>query len=250
VAVPYNVVILQRMNDTPLAWIVGGSRGIGFACAEALGAEGYALALSSKTKAALDSASEKLRSSGFDAAPFVCDITNEENVASAYREIKLAFGKAPDVLINSAGISPWSTFTETSTAEFDEVIAINTKGMFLTSREVLKDMYARKSGAIVQMLSVASIKGYKNGASYVASKFASLGFTNALREEAREHGVRVIAVFPGATETELWNEHQREKYHDRMMQPADIAQEIVSALKAPSRALVEEIVLRPIHGDL
>ena len=108
--------------------------------------------------------------------------------------------------------------------------------MFLTSREVIADMYARKSGAIVQILSVASIKGYKNGAAYVASKFASLGFTNALREEAREHGVRVIAVFPGATETELWNEHQREKYHERMMQPEDIAQEILTALKAPSRA--------------
>ena len=97
-------------------------------------------------------------------------------------------------------------------------LPINTKGMFLTSREVLADMYMRGNPEpFVQMLSVASIKGYKNGAAYVASKFASLGFTNALREEAREHGVRVIAIFPGATETVLWNEHQREKYHERMM---------------------------------
>ena len=238
------------MNDKPLAWIVGGSRGIGFACAEALGAEGYSIALSSKTKAALDASDLKLREHGIDVTPFTCDITKEENVTSTYSEIKRVFGRAPDVLINSAGISPWSTFTETSTAEFDEVLAINTHGMFLTSREVLADMYDRKSGAIVQILSVAALKGYKNGAAYVASKFASLGFTNALREEARKHGVRVIAVFPGATETELWSEHQREKYHERMMQPEDIAQEIVAALKAPARALVEEIVLRPIHGDL
>jgi short-subunit dehydrogenase len=238
------------MSYKPLVWIVGGSGGIGFACAESLGAEGYAIALSSKTKSALDTAAEKLHGSGFDAALFVCDITNEENVTSAYREIKRTFGHAPDVLINSAGISPWSTFTETSIEEFDEVLAINTKGMFLTSREVLADMYARRSGAIVQMLSVASIKGYKNGAAYVASKFASLGFTNALREEARQHGVRVIAVFPGATETELWSERQREKYHERMMQPEDIAQQIVVALNAPERALVEEIIMRPITGDL
>lgn len=238
------------MTHKPLAWIIGGSRGIGFACAEALGAEGYAIALLSKTKSALDASALKLREHGFDVTPFTCDITKEENVTLTYSEIKRVFGRAPDVLINSAGVSPWSTFTETSTAEFDEVIAINTKGMFLTSREVLADMYARRSGAIVQILSVAALKGYKNGAAYVASKFASLGFTNALREEARAHGVRVIAVFPGATETELWSERQREKYHDRMMQPADIAQEIVSALKAPSRALVEEIVIRPIMGDL
>jgi short-subunit dehydrogenase len=238
------------MNDKPLAWIVGGSRGIGFACAEALGAEGYAIALSSKIKASLDASDLKLREHGIDVTPFTCDVTKEENVASTYSEIKRVFGRAPDVLINSAGISPWSTFTETSTAEFDEVLAINTRGLFLTSRAVLADMYARGSGSIVQILSVAALKGYKNGAAYVASKFASLGFTNALREEARQHGVRVIAVFPGATETELWSEHQREKYHERMMQPEDIAKEIVSALKLPARALVEEIVLRPIHGDL
>ncbi len=238
------------MNDTPLAWIVGGSGGIGLACAEALGAEVYALALSSKTSTAIDAAREQLASRGFDAKPFVCDITSEQNVTSAYQEIKKTFGRTPDVLINSAGISPWSTFTETSPAEFDEVMKINTRGMFLTSRAMLPDMYARGSGAIVQILSVASLKAYKNGAAYVASKFASLGFTNALREEARQHGVRVIAVFPGATETPLWNEHQREKYHERMMQPADVASEIVAALKAPQRALVEEILMRPIHGDL
>ena len=238
------------MKDKPLAWIVGGSRGIGFACAESLGAEGYAIAISGRNERVLKESASRLVASGVDVFSVVCDISIEEQVKAGYKSIVNHFGRTPDVLINSAGISPWSTFTETSTAEFDEVIAINTRGMFLTSREVLADMYARKSGTIVQMLSVASIKGYKNGAAYVASKFASLGFTNALREEAREHGVRVIAVFPGATETELWNEHQREKYHERMMQSSDIAQEILAALKIPSHALVEEIVIRPIHGDL
>ncbi len=238
------------MSNKPLVWIVGGSGGIGFACAEALAAEGYAIAISGRNLRTLNEAAVRLTANGVEVFHVVCDISIEEQVKAGYKSIVNHFGHAPDVLINSAGISPWSTFTETSTAEFDEVLAINTKGMFLTSREVLADMYARGSGAIVQMLSVASIKGYKNGAAYVASKFAALGFTNALREEAREHGVRVIAVFPGATETELWSEHQRVKYHERMMQPEDISQEIIAALKAPSRALVEEIVIRPIHGDL
>src|SRR5271167_1755132 len=127
------------MSDKPLAWIVGGSRGIGFACAEALGAEGYSIALSSKTKTMLNESAVKLREHGIDVTPFICDITQEKNVTSTYSDIKRVFGRVPDVLINSAGISPWSTFTETSSAEFDEVIAINTRGMFLTSREVLAD---------------------------------------------------------------------------------------------------------------
>jgi short-subunit dehydrogenase len=210
---------------------------------------GYCIAISSRSTEQLDRAVNTLEERGHNARAFVCDVADEQSVQSTYREIVSHFG-IPDVLINCAGISPWSTFTETSVAEFDQTIAINTRGMFVCSREVLPAMYERKSGAIVQMLSVASIKGYFHGAAYVASKFAALGFTNALREEARKHGVRVIAVLPGATETELWDERERQQYHERMMQPEDIASAVLHALHQPGRALVEEILIRPIAGDI
>jgi 3-oxoacyl-[acyl-carrier protein] reductase len=238
------------MKDNKLAWIVGGSRGIGYACAEALAGEGYDLALSGRDEAALKEAAARMTTKGVGVISVVCDIAIEEQVKTAYKAIVEHFGRMPDVLINSAGISPWSTFSETTIEEFDQTIATNTRGMFLTSREVLRDMYEKSSGTIVQILSVASVKAYKNGAAYVASKFAAHGFTNSLREEARAHGVRVIAVFPGATETEIWDEESRAKNHKRMMQPEDIAEAIVYALKSPNRALVEEIILRPIQGDI
>ena len=238
------------MKDNGLAWVVGGSRGIGFTCAEALARDGYRIAISGRDERALKEATIRIVAKGAEAISIVCDITNEEQVKAAYKTIVDRFGQSPDVLINSAGVSPWSTFSETTIEEFDRTIATNTRGMFLTSREVLRDMYDRSTGTIVQILSVASIKAYKNGAAYVASKFAALGFTNSLREEARAHGVRVIAVFPGATETEIWDEDSRAKNHDRMMQPEDIAEAIVFALKSPHRALVEEIILRPIQGDI
>jgi NAD(P)-dependent dehydrogenase (short-subunit alcohol dehydrogenase family) len=233
-----------------IAWIVGGSRGIGYACAEALGKEDYALAISSRNNSELDEAAATLRSSVEPVLSVKCDISKEEEVKAAFTTIVEHFGEAPHILINSAGISPWDIFSETTTDTFDAVIAVNTRGVFLTSREVLPAMYERKEGAIVQILSVASIKAYKNGAAYVASKFAALGFTNALREEARQHGVRVIAVLPGATETELWGATEREEFHDRMMQPEDIAQAVVAALRVSNRALMEEILLRPIQGDI
>jgi short-subunit dehydrogenase len=233
-----------------IAWIVGGSRGIGYACAEALGKEGYDLVISSRRRSELEDAAATLRSSAASVLSVPCDIAKENNVKAAYTAIVEHCGEGPHVLVNSAGISPWSTFSETSTEEFDSVIAINTRGVFLTSREVLPAMYEREEGTIVQILSVASIKGYKNGAAYVASKFAALGFTNALREEARQHGVRVIAVLPGATETELWGASEREEFHERMMQPEDVAQAVVAALREPNRALMEEILLRPIQGDI
>jgi NADP-dependent 3-hydroxy acid dehydrogenase YdfG len=237
------------VTNTKIAWITGGSQGIGFACAEALAKEGYALALSARNEGALQDAKNALEKLGANVAIFPCNVADEEEVKSTYKKIVNELG-APTLLINSAGISPWDTFSETSTDTFDAVIATNTRGMFLTSREVLPAMYERKSGAIVQLISIAGLKAFKNGAAYVGSKFACLGFTSSLREEARKHGVRVIAVFPGATETELWDEEAREKYHDRMMQPEDIASAIVHALNQPGRTLIEEIVLRPIQGDI
>ncbi|HET6511411.1 MAG TPA: SDR family NAD(P)-dependent oxidoreductase, partial [Candidatus Kapabacteria bacterium] len=103
---------------------------------------------------------------------------------------------------------------------------------------------------IVQLLSIASIKAFAGGAAYIASKFGALGLTNSLREEAREYNVKVIAVLPGATETPLWDAQEREKHHERMMQPEDIASTVIHLLQQPDRMLAEEIVLRPIGGDL
>lgn len=238
------------MTDKPIAWITGASGGIGFACAEALASQGYRLALSGRKREALENAQQKLAQHGTEAKIFPCDVGIEGDVKAAYKGIVSEFGGAPSVLINCAGISPWDTFSETSTDTFDAVMAANVRGMFLTSREVLPAMYERKSGAIVQLISIAGIKAFKNGAAYVASKYAARGFTESLREEARKHGVRVIAVFPGATETELWDAEAREKYHERMMQPEDTASAIVHALNQPARTLIEEIVLRPIQGDI
>jgi NADP-dependent 3-hydroxy acid dehydrogenase YdfG len=243
-------VAKQHIVDDRIAWITGASRGIGFACAQALGHDGYRIAMTARNREALEAAQNTLAKDDTVAKVFPCNVQNEDEVRNTFRSIAKEFGSAPHVLINAAGISPWSTFTETSTEEFDTVIATNTRGMFLTSREVLPAMYQRGSGAIIQLISIAGIKAYKNGAAYVASKFAALGFTNALREEARAHGVRVIAVFPGATETDIWLAEDRQKYHDRMMQPEDIAQAIVAALNQPDRAMMEEIVLRPQLGDI
>ena len=248
-----------------LAWIPGGSRGIGFSVASRLLSEGYNVALSGRDPLRLSEAVRALSeatagpqeaSAGHGATQrgavraIPCDVSDEASVTAAYAAILEAFGAAPDVLVNSAGISPWSSFTETTIEEFDRVIATNTRGLFLATRAVLPAMYERQHGTIIQILSIAATKAFRNGAAYVASKFAAHGFTNALREEVREHGVRVVSVLPGATETELWDPEMRRTHHGRMLQPEDVAEAIHDALSLPERALIEEIVLRPIGGDL
>ena len=235
---------------TNVAWVTGGSKGIGLACARKLAENDWHVAISGRHERDLLTASNALKQAGFNVLPCVCDVTDPDSVQTASRIITDNFGESISLLINNAGLSPFSTFTETTVEEFDNVLNTNLTGSFLCAKAVLPEMYQLGEGIIVQILSISSIKAFKGGAAYNASKFAALGFTNALREEARKQGVKVIAVLPGATETDIWSAEDRKTFHERMMQPEDIAEAIYHAITLPTRALIEEIIIRPIQGDL
>jgi 3-oxoacyl-[acyl-carrier protein] reductase len=232
------------LSEGQIAWVTGGTSGIGLEIAKALIAKGVRVAVTGRDQSKLDRTASEL-----GVLALRCDMSNEREVKEAHAAVVLQLGPV-DILINNAGISPFTKFSETTVEEFDQVIDINLTGYFLAAREVLLSMYERKQGAIVQLLSIASIKAFAGGAAYIASKFGALGLTNSLREEARKHNVKVIAVLPGATETPLWGVEEREEFHERMMQPEDIAITVVQLLEQPDRMLTEEIVLRPIGGDL
>ncbi|HET7152477.1 MAG TPA: SDR family NAD(P)-dependent oxidoreductase, partial [Candidatus Kapabacteria bacterium] len=85
---------------------------------------------------------------------------------------------------------------------------------------------------------------------YCASKFGALGLTRVMRTELKKHGIRVIGVMPGAVETDMWGAAERKQYHERMLQPEDVAQAVRDAVMMPSRAVTEEILLRPLAGDI
>ncbi len=232
-----------------IVWITGASSGIGLACAKALAHSGRRIVMSSRNRPHLIRMVTGIRADGGDAKAVQCDVSNEEDVDWAIKSIIKAFKEGPDILINNAGISPYYDIEEMTPKIFDEVIAINLTGNFLCAKAVLPEMIRKGKGTIVQMLSIASTKAFAGGTAYGASKFGALGFTNALREEVRDKGIKVVSVMPGATETPSWGD-ETEEYHDRMMQPEDIAQAILDILNQPQRTLVEEIVLRPIGGDL
>jgi len=237
------------MNE--IIWITGGSSGIGFALGMRLAALGHAVAISGRDESKLANAARLIHERTKESLFWIkCDVTSEREIAHAHQLIVEHFAGDISMLIISAGVSPFPSFSETSVEEFDTVIRTNLIGAFLVAKAVLPAMYHANRGAVVSMLSIASEKAFKGGAAYVASKFALRGFTDSLREEARKHNVRVIGVLPGATGTELWDEASRKEFHDRMMQPEDIAEIILAALKTPERALVEEIRIRPIGGDL
>jgi short-subunit dehydrogenase len=242
--------IHSGMEKGQIVWITGASKGIGLACAKALAMEGTRVVMSSRNRPVLIKAVTEIRALGGNAKAVQCDVSKEEDVDWAIKSMIKAFGEGPDILINNAGISPYNDIEDMPVEKFDKVIATNLIGNFLCAKAVLPEMIRKGKGTIIQMLSIASIKAFAVGTAYGASKFGALGFTNALREEVRNKGVKVISVMPGAVETTAWDEEEREEYHEKMMQPEDIAQAIVGILRQPQRTLIEEIVLRPIGGDL
>jgi 3-oxoacyl-[acyl-carrier protein] reductase len=238
------------MNEkTEIAWVTGASKGIGLACAQALAASGMRVVMSSRNRPELIHETMEIRHTGGDARAVQCDVSSEEDVEWAIKSIMKEYGEGPDILINNAGISPYYDIEEMTPEIFDKVIAINLTGNFLCAKAVLPEMMRKGKGTIIQMLSIASVKAFAGGTAYGASKFGALGFTNALREEVRDKGIKVVSVMPGAVETPSWGEEGIEN-HERMMQPEDIAKAIMDILNQPQRTVVEEIVLRPILGDL
>src|SRR5579872_6697090 len=223
------------MNEVnQIAWVTGASKGIGFACAKALAASSMRVVMSSRNRPELIRAVTEIRLSGGDARAVQCDVSSEEDVEWAIKSIKKEYGEGPDILINNAGISPYYDIEEMTPEIFNKVIAINLTGNFLCAKAVLPEMIRKGKGTIIQMLSIASTKAFAGGTAYGASKFGALGFTNALREEVRHKGIKVVAVMPGAVETPSWGEISEEE-RKRMMQPEDIAQAIMDILNQPQR---------------
>ncbi len=235
-----------------IVWITGGSRGIGLASAIALAEKGTRLILSSRNREDLLKAAQQVRSvSGSSAEPLIvpCDVTKPESVQAAWELIHEQFGGV-DILINNAGIGIFKPFLELTLEDISLSLDANIKGAFLCAQAAARGMQERGSGVIVSLNSVAAIKTFNGASIYAASKAALMAANRVMREELRGSGIKVIDLFVGATETDIWSPANREEFRARMMQPEDIATALVTTLELPQRIMPEEIVLRPQGGDL
>jgi len=154
-----------------------------------------------------------------------------------------------DILINNAGIGhPGAPVDKLSPDVWSDVIDTNLTGMFLVTHFVLPLL--RKDGAIVNNLSIAAKNVFPGSAAYSASKHGALGFTNTLREELRSRRIRVIALLPGATNTEIWQTIWPKAPRGKMMSPKAVANAVVNALLQPADGTIEEVVIMPPGGRL
>ena len=230
--------------------ITGASQGIGAAIAEVF-AEAYGdearLALVARSEDKLAEVAERCRSLGAVAEVFPCDVTDEAAVGRMAEDVQGRFG-TPDVLINNAGAFTPGSFLETDSEQFRSQIAVNLTSAFLVTRAFLGGMMERGSGDVMFMASVAAVRGYPGGVAYCAAKHGMLGLARALREEVKDDGIRVMSLLPGATRTSSWD--GTELPDERFIDPKDVAQAVLNAHRLSSRAVVEEILIRPQLGDI
>ena len=231
-----------------IALITGASRGIGLALARALAAEGCNLILTARTLAGPEKAGRELAGKGARVLAKICDVRDPESVRILAASVKKQFGRV-DILINNAGIAHAAAPVDKLPIEvWKAVLDTNLTGTFLVTRAILPLM--RDGGTIVNNLSIAATRVFPDTSAYNASKHGALGFTNTLREELRPRGIRVIALLPGATDTEIWNSLWPDAPRKKMMSPSTVAEALVSALKLPANSTVEELTILPSSGTL
>lgn len=225
----------MRLKDK-VAIITGGSRGIGFATAEKFLKEGAAVILTASTQANADRAAAQLQEKYPESvvAGISPDLSSLESVRAAFREVTRKYG-CVDILVNNAGISESTPFSEYTEETFDKVMDLNVKGVFNATKAASECMIARGKGVILSTSSMVSISGQASGFAYPASKFAINGLTISLARELGPKGIRVNAVAPGITETDMMKAVPKEIIDPlirqiplgRLGQPEDIANAFV-----------------------
>lgn len=225
----------MRLKDK-VAIITGGSRGIGYATADAFLREGARVIISASSQESADRAVAQLKVKYPDSiiAGISPDLSNYDSVRSSFLEAIKNYG-CVDILVNNAGVSESTPFTEYTEEAFDKVMDLNVKGVYNATRAACKCMIARGHGVILNTSSMVSIYGQPSGIAYPASKFAVNGLTVSLARELGPKGIRVNAVAPGITETDMMKAVPKEIIEPmiaqiplrRLGQPKDIANAFV-----------------------
>ena len=237
------------MDKNRLIVITGGTQGIGRALVERFAGEGFPIATCARNKPRLDSLKQEWRQKfpNIECYTFQADLSQKEEVlqfAQNIEDLSVPIG----VLINNAGIFlPGQVHSEEEGA-LENMINTNLYSAYHLTRKLIPGMIERKSGHIFNICSTASIMPYINGGSYCISKYALLGFSKVLREEMKEHQVRVTAVLPGATYTASWE--STDLPPERMMKPEDVAEIIYQSYMLSDRTVIEDILMRPQLGDI
>ncbi len=234
--------------DGRTAIVTGASSGIGRAVARALGAAGANVVLGARRRHMLEMAATEITEAGPGRALAVpTDVADDAQVERLVSEARGAFGPI-DILVNNAGIGAAARVADLDMARLDAVMRVNFRAAVFATKLVLPDLVGRRTGAIVNVGSFSSKRGWPKGTPYVAAKFALRGFSLCLWEEVRSSNVRVISVYPDYVSSDFFfAAGWRLEAADRATTPETVADAILGALRLDTRTTVVEIDLAPTN---
>ena len=235
-----------------VALITGASAGIGKACALALAGEGASLVLTARRQERLVELAAAVKQAGGQAVWVAGDARDEQTAIRAVSAAVESFGKL-DILINNAGVGNYKNLVDTSAQEFDELMDTNVRSTFLFTRHSVGGMIQQRSGTILMISSMAGIYGFAGEAVYCATKFAQVGFAQALDKELRPHGIKVGVICPGGVKTEFALGKGRTVQGvaaSGMLKPEDVAGAVLLACTQGPHSRIIEVQLRTMDESL
>jgi NAD(P)-dependent dehydrogenase (short-subunit alcohol dehydrogenase family) len=227
------------------AIVTGGSKGIGFAIAKALLAEGADVLLCARNEESLASAVLELKTTAPERKVFGrrTDVSRSQEVAELFAAADRELGGL-DILVNNAGSATFRATADFTVEEWDRVLGTNLSGAFYCSREALLRFRTLKQGAIINISSLAGKNPFAGGSAYNASKFGLNGFGEAMMLDHRNDGVRVSTIMPGSVDTQFGGQPGAQR-SDWKIAPEDIAEIVLDILRKPQRTLVSRVEVRP-----
>lgn len=229
------------------AVVTGGSKGIGYAIAEALAGAGANVAIAARTAKEVAAAADRLAQQHPDAKAIgvECDVRSQQDCERLIQRAADELGGI-DVLVNNAGIGRFENVADMVPEDWRAVIETNVNSLFYCTHAALPHLRKRDASWIINIGSLAGKNAFPGGAAYNASKFALIGFSEALMQEVRHDGVRVSYIMPGSVATDFSHPSGQGRSEDAWkVQPEDIAQIVMDLLATPERTLPSRVEVRP-----
>jgi NADP-dependent 3-hydroxy acid dehydrogenase YdfG len=240
--------------DGKVAAVTGASSGIGAATAIALAREGAAVALGARREDRLRDLAERIESDGGRAVALRADVADESSARAFVEGAHSELGRL-DVLVNNAGVMLLGPVTDANTDDWRTMVSVNMLGLLYCTHAALTLMREQSSGHIVNISSVAGRVARLGNGVYALTKFGVGAFSESLRQEALNYGVRVTLIEPGFVDTELQDHNEQPAVREaieqmrsqigQVMRPEDIANAIAYAVTRPEHVSVNEVLIRP-----